>query len=318
VRLAPGGAAGHLKQVTRNDLAKRYGYFLDHLSRRGMLAVDADKPAAQVIPEYVDRYVAELKSRVGSVTVYGSIVKLHRVARLIAPAGDYRWLAELEADLRAEMRPKPKFDRLVLIEVLIKCGLTLMAEAEIAQGLTKIDRARRYRNGLMIALLGCCPIRVKNFAALELGQTFLQIKGAWWIVLEASMTKEGRPDERPVPQFLTPFIDTYLKIHRPALQHKSPRTSALWLSRCGTPMKQSAVQDMIPEIVLATTGVRVPPHYFRMSAASTAAIYAPDMPGLGSALLHHTDPRMAETHYNRAGSFSAAAAYSAVIDLYRD
>ena len=32
-RLKRGGAAGHLKPVTRNDLAQRYGYFLDFLAR---------------------------------------------------------------------------------------------------------------------------------------------------------------------------------------------------------------------------------------------------------------------------------------------
>ena len=38
-RLARGGAAAHLKPITRADLARRYGYFLDHLHRP-----DADLP----------------------------------------------------------------------------------------------------------------------------------------------------------------------------------------------------------------------------------------------------------------------------------
>ena len=36
-RLKRGGAAGHLKPITRDDLARRYGYFLDFLDRRGLL-----------------------------------------------------------------------------------------------------------------------------------------------------------------------------------------------------------------------------------------------------------------------------------------
>jgi hypothetical protein len=38
-------------------------------------------------------------------------------------------------------------------------------------------RAKGVRNGLMIAILALCPIRLKNFAALELGRTFLDING---------------------------------------------------------------------------------------------------------------------------------------------
>ena len=33
MRLTRGGAASHLRAVTQNDLAKRYGYFLDFVSR---------------------------------------------------------------------------------------------------------------------------------------------------------------------------------------------------------------------------------------------------------------------------------------------
>ena len=56
----------------QRDLRKRYGLFLDFLSRSGRL--DMNAPAgAQVTPENVEGYVAELKGRVSSVTVYGSI-----------------------------------------------------------------------------------------------------------------------------------------------------------------------------------------------------------------------------------------------------
>jgi hypothetical protein len=63
------------------------------------------------------------------------------------------------------------------------------------------SRALLARNGLMIALLALCPIRLRNFAALELGHSFVCIEDTWWIVL--SDTKPGRPDERPVPHFST-------------------------------------------------------------------------------------------------------------------
>jgi hypothetical protein len=86
VRLTRGGAASHLRPVTQSDLAKRYGYFLDFLSRSRRLDPQAEA-AAHVTLENVEPYMEELKKRVSSVTVYGSIHKLRRITQLIAPEG---------------------------------------------------------------------------------------------------------------------------------------------------------------------------------------------------------------------------------------
>ena len=71
-----------------------------------------------------------------------------------------------------------------------------------------------------------CPIRLKNFADLEIGRSFIEIHGTWWIVLSAAETKENRADERPVDELLTPAIDGYLGQHRPVLartnMHRQP------------------------------------------------------------------------------------------------
>jgi hypothetical protein len=77
--------------------------------------------------------VAELKGRVSSVTVYGSIHKLRRTVQLIAPDRELGWLIDIERNLSFEMRPRSKHERLVLTHVLIEAGLTLIAEAEAAE-----------------------------------------------------------------------------------------------------------------------------------------------------------------------------------------
>jgi integrase len=316
-RLKRGGAAGHLKPITRDDLARRYGYFLDFLNRRGVLQMDGSA-AAYVTPGNVEAYIAELKDRVGSVTVYGSIYKLRRAAQLIAPGHDVRWLAEIEKDLALVMRPRSKFDRMVLAEVLVEAGLTLIAEAEAATSRTSLSRARQFRNGLMVALLGFCPIRLKNFAALEIGRSFAEIKGRWWIVLSASETKENRPDERPVHELLNPAIDRYLTHYRPILLARAGNpSSALWLSsNDGAPMSYSGVEFTIKTTSLLTVGVDVSPHLFRTSGASSAATHAHDNPHLGSALLHHTHSGVTNASYNRATSTSAVDRLRQIVRKY--
>src|SRR5262245_61978324 len=169
-RLRPGGVASCLAEVSRDDFARRYGAFFCFLQRHNRLKQQAGA-AGQVTLPNVEVNIADLKARVRSVTIWNCIYKLRRAAELLAPTANFSWLAEIEKDLALEMEPRSKFDRLVLTGRLVEAGLTLVVEAE---RFAKHDlaRARGVRNGLMVALLALCPIRLKNFAGLEMGQNF--------------------------------------------------------------------------------------------------------------------------------------------------
>jgi hypothetical protein len=204
-RFKPGGAASYLAQVSRDDYARRYGEFLGFLQRNDRL--DREAPAgALVTPSNVEAYITELTGRVRSVTVWNCISKLRRVAKLLAPTADFSWLSEIEKDLALVMEPRSKFDRLVSTRRLLEAGQTLMAEAE-AFARNDLARARGVRNGLMVSLLALGLIRLKNFATLEIGHTFKQVQGSWWITLPSIATKSRRPDERRVPAPLNRAID---------------------------------------------------------------------------------------------------------------
>jgi integrase len=302
-----------MKEITLADLKRRYGYFLDFLDRTGLL--DRGAPAAgQVNPENVGKYIGELNERVGSVTTYESIYKLRRASQLLDPRGDFGWLIELEKDLALVMRPRSKADRLVLTEVLVEAGLTLMAEAEGSTSLSPLRKARQFRDGLMVAMLALHPIRLKNFASLEIGRNLVNIDGCWWISLSATETKELRPDERRIDDLIAPALSKYLIQHRLVLARESRQLGALWLSsNDGRPMTYSAVADVIERTTRTAIGVGVSPHMFRTAAASSAAVHAGHNPHLGSAVLHHRDKRVTEEHYNRASSLSAANDYGRLI-----
>jgi integrase len=316
-RLKPGGGASYLAQESRDDFARRYGAFVGFLQRTKRLDHGA-APAVQVTVGNVEAYIADLTGRVRSVTIWNCVYKLRRAAELLAPTMDFSWLAEIEKDLALVAESRSKFDRLIFTGRLLEAGLTLVAEA---QGFAKNDlaHARGVRNGLMIALLALCPIRLKNFAALEIGKTFREIQGTWWIALPSLTTKSRRPDERAVPALLNPAIQAYLNEARPFLLSSAPATNALWIS--STRRRELTAKNLgtlISKITLETVGVDVSPHLFRTSAASTAAVYGGNVPHLASALLSHTDPRITEQHYNRATSMSAAQSYAALIKEYRE
>jgi integrase len=315
-RLMPGGAANHLAQVSRDDFARRYGAFLGFLQRNGRLERQAAAAARVTVPN-VEAYITDLTARVRSVTVYNCIHMLRRAAELLAPTADFSSLAEIEKDLALVMEPRSKFDRLVLTGRLVEAGMTLVVEAE-KFARYDLARARGVRNGLIVALLALCPIRLKNFADLEIGHTFKEIDGSWWIALPGHLTKSRRPDERRVPALLNRFIELYLNQSRPLLLGSSPPTNALWISSTtGGRLTAKNLGTLISKITLETIGVDVSPHLFRTAAASTAAAYGGNTPHLASAVLNHTDPRVTEDHYNRATSMGAGRIYAEIISSFR-
>jgi integrase len=74
---------------------------------------------------------------------------------------------------------------------------------------------------------------------------------------------------------------------------------------------------LISKLTRETIGVDVSPHLFRTAGVSTAAVYGEKYPHLGSALLGHRDPGVAEEHYNRATSLEAGNTYAAITAAYR-
>jgi site-specific recombinase XerD len=315
-RFRPGGEASRYADVSRNDFVNRYGAFLGFLQRSGCLDLSASA-AAQVTPTMVDSYLADLNSRVSSVAVWNAIYKLRMAARLLDPKADFAWLAEIEKDLALVMEPRSKFDRVVLSQHLMQAGLTLIVEAK-QYAKSPFQRAKGIRNGLIIALMAAAPIRVKNYTALDIGTSFKEVDDTWWIIVPRRDTKTNGGEERPVPDYLNTAIDLYLKQSRPILIGKQAPTTALWISsRTGQRFTTKNLGTLISKITLQTIGVDVSPHLFRTAAATTLAVYAGDKPHLASAVLGHSDKRVADDHYKRASTVQAALQYAAIVQQMR-
>jgi integrase len=315
-RLKRGGAASHLAPVSQADIANRYGLYLDYLQRSGRLD-RAESVMTFVTADNVRGFIAELEARVRSVTVWNSVYKLRRAAQLIAPTANFRWLTEIEKDIALVMIPRSKADRLVLSERLVEAGLTLVQEAEMF-GKTALARAAGVRNGLLIALLALHPVRVKNFAALTVGDTFVKVDRRWWLHIPSEDTKSHRLDERQVPEFITDLVNNYVETHR-LVMCRGVEHSALWVSSTtGRRLTTKNLGTLISKLTRETIGVDVSPHLFRAAGASTAAISGGDHPHLASALLNHRGQRVTEEHYNRASNISAGEEYALIAQFYRE
>jgi integrase len=328
-RLSVGGRAAHLRPSSKANLERGYGYFLRVVSESGALNRHA-AATSHVTSEAIEIFVERAELSRNSLSIASGVERVRAVAQFLAPERNFGWLKNVAAQLRARARPQPKFSRMVGSEELVEAGLVLMQEARGQE--RGAEQARMYRNGLIIALLALCPIRMGSFVALVLGRSFLRIGDGWWIRLAANETKSGRPDERQVPGYVTSCVDEYLRTFRPrllcagrigsarrdgaAVSVDGPEIKAgpLWISHRGRAMSPSTMGWLITQATQQTLGVSVNPHLFRACAATTAALHASSHPHLASGLLQHVDPRVTEAHYNRASSLQAAIHYGEILD----
>jgi hypothetical protein len=74
-----------------------------------------------------------------------------------------------------------------------------------------------YRDGLLIALLIACPMRIKNLANLIIGQHLVLDGCAYGLKAQGRGDQDRQALRACVPNELTGYIDEWLWFHRPAL-----------------------------------------------------------------------------------------------------
>lgn len=309
VRLRRGGRAAHMKEATRADLEGRFGSFLGFLKRTGRIRFD-QSALALIQSDIIGQYIADLQTRVSTVSVHGSVCKMRRMAEILDPELDFRWLREIELDLADQKRPAPKGHRVVSSDKILAAGVALICKAEAETHRTDLQRARMARNGLLIAFLAVCPIRLKNLASLTIGETIVRDGDEWWLLLPASDTKSGRLDHRVIPDLLARWIDRYLEKFIPVFPFSG---SAMWPSRKGGGLSPSAIWRATSSATRQTLGKAISPHMFRHCVPYTIANIDGSQIGLASSVLQHSDPRTTEKHYNLARSVQSSRVFGEII-----
>ena len=181
------------------------------------------------------------------------------------------------------------------------------------------ERARLYRDGLMIALLAARPLRLANLAQLELGRELVRRGGGWRLELQGADTKTGEPLELPFPDELVPALEAYLATWRPQLAQ--PRyvaaSAALWLTHRGTAISDIHAYNNIVAHTRKAFGQAVNPHLFRDAAATTIALDRPEQVRMAARLLGHRSFATTERYYNLARASEAASAWHETLHRLR-
>jgi hypothetical protein len=166
---------------------------------------------------------------------------LYGAAKIMMPEIDWSWLRTAKTRLYAAAGPKGPSGPVITSVQLVDLGQQLMTETEITPGsLVKMADAIRYRDGLMIALLGFIPLRHRNFAAIEIGRELVKVGEHWFITISPEDTETKVAMDFQVPELLQPHLATYLNHARPRML-RQPTCRALWVSSKEGMLSYSAV-----------------------------------------------------------------------------
>lgn len=310
--LEDGGLAAHWRPDTRRAITDAYGRFLTFLECHGWLDPDAG-PADRLNEDRLRAYAAELVRQVAPITVYGRIRDLAEALRVMVPGITAPYLARARNRLKVRARPtRNKRARIVPTQALIALGADLIEQAEKGDAARESWRACTYRDGVLILMLATRPIRRSNLAAMRIGQELVRIGDRYEIRLPGTMTKNHRDYDRPLPPCLTPLIDRWLDQYRPILL-EGREDDHVWISWRGRRLSDDSLTHKVCQQTRKAFGHAVSPHLFRDCAVTTLGEESPEDVWLAQALLHHSDPRVTEAHYDHARSTAAVRGYQDAI-----
>ena len=230
---------------------------------------------------------------------------------------DWRWLAEVTAQLKARATPVDRFDKLTPGWMTLDYGIRLMDTALALPPSQRKARMFRYRDGLVLAILSLWPIRRRSLAALTIGQHLEFDEGGISILLHPQDTKSKRSESCRLHAQLEPYVKRYLSEIRPRFPG-SGRHDGLWASWKGCPLAAGALSDIVRKHTASAFGKPMGLHDFRRAAPTFLATDAPQLIGLTPGVLQHAKPEVGEQHYNLARSIEASRRHVSTVQRMRD
>jgi hypothetical protein len=262
--LEPGGVAAGWAEGGRVMVISGYGRWLTWLDRTGQLD-RACRPEARVTRDAVAAYARALGTSNAAMTVQARVHQLGRAMNALAPELDWRWLFRASNRVRGEAVPvREKQGRMQSTKTLKVLGISLMQRAEQTDDHFAIQRARLFRDGLIIATLAARPLRMRTFGAIEIGHHLVRRGDAWCLIFAATDTKTKLPVETPFPAHLVPYLETYLAVYRPILLQRSgapgqPPPTALWAAPGKAKMSMPGQPSASQSTHIYSATVRRPP-----------------------------------------------------------
>src|SRR5262245_14611236 len=298
------GAACHWAAATKRTSLKHYARWLGWLSASGRLVAD-ESPGRHASEEAIRAYAQSLMETVSPQTVASAVIGLKCVLQLMHSEQDWGWLKDLTNRLKVWAgAQKSRAARILPAERIFPGALAELERLAAAPTLSRRDQIH-YRDVLIVALLTCCPVRLRNLTQIEIGRHLRRTGSEWQLTFEADETKTRQPLRHVAASALVPRLEFYLAQVRPGFR-LAPGRQRLWSGSKGPPL---AYETLYSQVCLTTKrlfGVTISPHSFRTIAATALADSSPEDALHARPLLGHRSPKTTERHYIRASQVLAS------------
>lgn len=308
------GPALHWRAATRKTNLEHYARWLAWLDSEGILEATA-QPWCRVTPERIKAYASCEMARVAPVTVASTLIGLKCVVIKMNPDMDWTWLREVTNRLKVWAKPvRARQDRLLPANEMMAAILAELDRLSVLK-----DTARQFdlafRDTLIIGILICCPIRLKNIAMMHLGQHIRQVGDEWRLSFDASETKTYQDLTYVLPRSLAPALTHYLSNVRPGFP-RAANTLALWMSQKGSPLAYQSIYGRVIMVTDRLFEVDINPHAFRTIAASWLAHRSSSDAAHARPILGNRDQATTERHYIQPATLEASRKVSdAIIEI---
>lgn len=312
--LLDGGHASHWSPKTRRTAERALGQFVRFAIETGWIR-DGDLVPDCMGEAALRAYLKCLQSRVGLVTMQTLLRQLSSAMRALYPEFDRTLLKSLLARLNFRTPPPQKEVQLLPSPgALVELGMALMDHWRDRNAHDLRINAADYRNGLMIALLALCPIRLANLAQMRIGKHVDVAGRPVRVSFDASETKAKRPISFDWPAELDGRLRYYLEEVRPILVSNERVLDAMWPSLFNRPMNESGIYTAITKATKTRLGYPVTPHMFRDAAATYVSEMRPERAHLAAGVLQHKSFETTRAHYVRGQQHNAAKRYHDTVD----
>ena len=319
------GAAAHWAEATAIQVAKGYGKWLWALQRFGSLDAKI-APAARVTEDLLRRHVAQLQAQgLSTVSITSRVTDLMEALRVMDPNADLTLLRGLVSTLHHRAQPsRNKAHRIKPPGEIWEACIGEMRRIAADPAHLSIEAASRYRDAFALAFLVWAPIRRRNLAALNLGDTLRFEAGRWRVAFGAEATKDKSPLAFALPEddAYQQALEFYLMCIRPRLL-RSPaiahdallrQRGPLWISTRGKAMTAHALYYAVTRSSERLLGAPLNPHLLRDCAASAITTARPDHVLAASRILGHNQLSTTLTHYEQASMLEAGARLQEVLE----
>jgi integrase len=309
------GHAAKWRLATVSMVERAYASFLHWLEDSGQLKAE-EAPEQRASPERINAYCTYLDGKIELTTIHLRLYGLSRALSVLAPHADVSFISR---HIRAYPRQGDRLEKRARMQdpaVLLQLGFDLMDEAESEAAPTRRN-AVVYRDGLMIALLACRVMRLRNLTSVDLERRLQETGSGWSLRFEADETKNHRAWINSWPVLLVPHLVQYIELHRPLLMDGRYEGSQLWISQRPGPLTDNGIYYAITTRTKAAFCTSLNPHLFRDCVATAIAIHDPGNVQLARLALGHASYRTTQDYYNQALCIEASDSLNTVVDRLR-